>query len=322
MTNGIKVTPDVLEDIARSIDSRSRSIETAIGSVNRIIGQINTSRFQGVRADFFRTNYRSRYDRIRSFAKVLWSFSIQLNAISHQFRLADNLLSGSQSYREQLARLPGLRGYVIGKGLFGIGIIGGLGIISLPWLFRPPSWWPFRPRPIPGPKPEPGPVPLPVPQPVPPHLPLDDFSEFFRKKLENESNARELTSPTLKEVTGAGSSYTCATYARARRPDLGATEHPKYSAYNYKNKFPDQTFQLENHNGNLQEVIGVGYAVVWEPAHTRADNTHGHVAIVEAVYQDHIVISEAVRDSNGVYYITQNTISLEELNNNHVWLVS
>lgn len=187
-------------------------------------------------------------------------------------------------------------------------------INGLKW---PPSWWPpFGPK-------------TPVPpsgggtdggQPVSP--PTDTPPEV---KYEEKPYPQPPASPDLATVTGKGSSYTCATYAKARRPDLGSTQcdNEKFAdqaAANYICKFEDKAFQIEGADNDLTKAIGPGYALVWEPSHAYADDTYGHVAIVEQVYSDHIVISEAVR-INGVYTIREKTITFDQLNNDKVWLI-
>ena len=69
-------------------------------------------------------------------------------------------------------------------------------------------------------------------------------------------------------------------------------------------------------------MIGEGYALVWEPdpAGKLSDKTYGHVAIIEEVFSDHVVISEASR-VGGVYQIRTRNISIDQLNNNLVWLI-
>lgn len=210
-------------------------------------------------------------------------------------------------------------------GFIGGGVIGGIGIITPRWPFKPPSGWPpykQLPDPIPTPRPPYGPLPRPLQPLDPDKLPDRTIpSKGILRPYPQPPN-----SPTLRKVTGNPSSYTCATYARDRRPDLGPTgpateDYPLGAAANYRHKFSDTAFQINQSDGSLTDAIGPGYAIVWEPDHDYADNTYGHVAIVEAVYPDHIVISEAVRDANGVYYIREKTISLEELNNDSVWLI-
>lgn len=143
--------------------------------------------------------------------------------------------------------------------------------------------------------------------------------------VENKPYPQPPTSPTLTDVNGKPSSYTCATYARDRRPDLGSTQcdNEKFkdqAAANYICKFEDKSFQIEGSDSDLNKVVGPGYALVWEPSHTYADNDYGHVAIVEQVYSDHIVFSEAVK-INGVYTIRTKSYTFDQLNNDKVWLI-
>lgn len=118
----------------------------------------------------------------------------------------------------------------------------------------------------------------------------------------------------------------CVAYARARRPDLGSTQSDRErytdeAAANYICKFEEKAFQItkddvSNEEGGLTNIIGVGYAVVWEPGVVDGyDKTYGHVAIVEEVYPDRIVISH---DGPSV---TQHkkTIYIDELTK--VWLI-
>jgi uncharacterized protein YukE len=198
----------------------------------------------------------------------------------------------------------------------------------MPWFNDKPSWWPFPPKP--GDVPLDTGVKLPFeripgkerPSPLPDKLP----DRTVPSKVIPRPYPQPPNSPTLRKVTGDPSSYTCATYARDRRPDLGSTgpatdDYPLGAAANYRHKFSDTAFQINQSDGSLTDAIGPGYAIVWEPDHAYADNTYGHVAIVEAVYPDHIVISEAVRDANGVYYIREKTVSFEDINNDSVWLI-
>lgn len=144
-------------------------------------------------------------------------------------------------------------------------------------------------------------------------------------EIENKPYPQPPSEPELANVTGKGSSYTCATYAKARRPDLGSTQcdnerFKDQAAANYICKFEDKAFQVETSDNDLTKAIGPGYAIVWEPEHPNANDTYGHVAIVEQVYSDHLVYSEAIR-INGVYTIVTNTISFDQLNNDLVWLI-
>jgi surface antigen/uncharacterized protein YukE len=143
--------------------------------------------------------------------------------------------------------------------------------------------------------------------------------------VENKPYPQPPTNPTLNDVNGKPSSYTCATYARDRRPDLGSTQcdNEKFAdqaAANYICKFDDKAYHIDSTDTDLTKAIGPGYALVWEPSHPYADDTYGHVAIVEQVFSDHLVYSEAVR-INGVYTIRTHEITFDQLNNNKVWLI-
>ncbi len=129
----------------------------------------------------------------------------------------------------------------------------------------------------------------------------------------------------LVPVNGDGSTYTCATYAAARRPDLGTTQcgnerWADQAAANYICKYEDTAFQINDSNYDLTNTIAPGYALVWQPEHPYANDTYGHVAIVEEVYPDHLVFSEAVM-INGVYQIRTKSITLDQLNNDLMWLI-
>lgn len=177
----------------------------------------------------------------------------------------------------------------------------------------PPSWWPpfnlglVDNRGSTGPGPSTQPVdtePIYHTMPYEPNLPI----------------ARKLV-PIKRD----GSSYTCATYAAARRPDLGTTQcdNEKWAdqaAANYICKYEDTAFQINDSKLDLTKTIAPGYALVWQPEHPYADDTYGHVAIVEEVYSDHLVFSEAVR-INGVYQIRTKSIPIDQLNNDLIWLI-
>lgn len=110
--------------------------------------------------------------------------------------------------------------------------------------------------------------------------------------------AVKLTNPQLKPANPANAGYTCATYAKARRPDLGSTQcnNEKFAdgaAANYICKFKDKAFKLKNSQADLTKNINVGYAVVWEPGVQGSNKTYGHVAIVEEVGKDFVVVSHS-----------------------------
>jgi surface antigen len=89
----------------------------------------------------------------------------------------------------------------------------------------------------------------------------------------------------------------CAVYAQQRRPDLGKTADPQgasndQGAYNYK--FKEGSFQLSNNDTNdLRETIAPGYALVWDKTTPGANPTYGHVAIIEEVHSDYIIVSHS-----------------------------
>lgn len=116
----------------------------------------------------------------------------------------------------------------------------------------------------------------------------------------------------------------CALYAAARRPDLGSTgtvgPHKMEAAANYAHKFADKAFQIgEGERGNLKDAIGVGYAITWEPGY-KSHAEYGHVAIVEEVHDNYVVISEATK-KNGVYVYNTKPVYFEELANENVTLI-
>lgn len=104
------------------------------------------------------------------------------------------------------------------------------------------------------------------------------------------------TSPVLREANPINYE-TCALYAKARRPDLGSTNHPKHAAAGYITKFQNKAFQLEANDDDYRNIIGVGYAVVWDPGVAGANASAGHVAIVEEVGPDYIIVSHAGWDT-------------------------
>jgi surface antigen len=102
------------------------------------------------------------------------------------------------------------------------------------------------------------------------------------------------------------SDYTsCATYAQARRVDLATiptsdpriwkdTSYPNVAAANYKNM--PGTFQLSSvtNQSDLRSVVAPGNAIVWDKGILPGDGFNdGHIAIVEMVNKDRIVVSQA-----------------------------
>ena len=127
-------------------------------------------------------------------------------------------------------------------------------------------------------------------------------NEVESRRDETENNNR------LSNADPSGES--CATYARKRRNDLGrndlghTSEHhdpdsgyDKEAAANYKN-IPG-SFELSNQDNisDLTKVIHEGDAIVWDKGAISSDypegHRYGHVAIVEKVYPDRVVVSHA-----------------------------
>jgi len=85
----------------------------------------------------------------------------------------------------------------------------------------------------------------------------------------------------------------CVEYAKARRPDLGAAGG---SAANYIENYRDSVFQVTDDDADLTSKVAQGYAVVW-PKHVLSPDSsgyeNGHVAIVEEVGPDYVIVSQA-----------------------------
>lgn len=110
----------------------------------------------------------------------------------------------------------------------------------------------------------------------------------------------------------------CAIYAAARRPDLGSTqsnreEYVDQAAANYISKYKETAFQVAPAS-DLTDSVGVGYAVVWEPGVQNSNSTYGHVAIVEEVGKDFVVVSHAGWSTG-----TRTKISIGKLQ--ELWLI-
>jgi len=88
----------------------------------------------------------------------------------------------------------------------------------------------------------------------------------------------------------------CVDYAKARRPGLGATGG-RGGAADYITKYKDKAFQVTDPNTDLRTKIATGYAIVWPRGHPSLKGTageaYGHVAIVEEVGPDYVVVSQA-----------------------------
>ncbi len=91
----------------------------------------------------------------------------------------------------------------------------------------------------------------------------------------------------------------CVQYAINRRPDLRVTDAPIPGAADYIPYYDSkgQVLRLQGTEADLRQVVKPGHAVVWPRGHSDLAGTpgatYGHVAIVEEVYPDRIVVSQA-----------------------------
>lgn len=87
----------------------------------------------------------------------------------------------------------------------------------------------------------------------------------------------------------------CAKYAQVRRPDLGRTGGSGGAA-DYITKFAHKIVRITDGAVDLRTKLAKGYAVVWDRNQRHlsdAGKKYGHIAIVEQVEQDHIIVSQA-----------------------------
>jgi surface antigen len=176
-----------------------------------------------------------------------------------------------------------------------------------PWIFLPGF---LIPRPAPGPwwRPPFWPIPRnpaiptwPLPKPAPTPLPKDPRLPEHIASGQKPQPVQIIPEPgkpkpvPLAKTNPPTSDGSCALYAQSRRPNLGPVGNSgngNTGAGNYIYKYKDTVFQTAK-NDNLVEKIATGYALIWPIGHPQANATYGHIAIVEAVYPDHVVISQA-----------------------------
>lgn len=232
-----------------------------------------------------------------------------------------------------------------------LGSLGDLGSIFFPQYPRPNDYWVIIgflgsafldllikwstgnfigkrfPRFVPSPNKTPPPTPLPPRPPLkPPSQPLPPLTPPSPPSPpsppEKQRYPKPPTQPILVNTQPAGPSESCVVYAKRRRPDLGGTStgKKKYTdgaASNYITKFDEKAFKLEKADGDYRNIIGVGYAVVWEPGIPDVTQIHpewGHVAIVEEVGPDYVIVSHS---GWGPGTRTKFTFSALQ----HVWLI-
>ncbi len=92
----------------------------------------------------------------------------------------------------------------------------------------------------------------------------------------------------------------CVQYAVARRPDLKVKDAPILGAADYIPYYEQKgqvLYLRETEADDLRQVVKPGHALVWPRYHQDLKGTagwdNGHVAIVEEVYPNHIVVSQA-----------------------------
>jgi uncharacterized protein YukE len=118
-----------------------------------------------------------------------------------------------------------------------------------------------------------------------------DYLSQYENLKQQHRELNDIFQNRLKDVDPKKYS-SCALYAQNRRPDLGRTQHKDGSAYNYINVYKDTAFQI-NTGDDLTKKVGKGFAVVWEPGVAGGGEVHGHVAIVEEVGKDYVIVSHA-----------------------------
>jgi hypothetical protein len=112
----------------------------------------------------------------------------------------------------------------------------------------------------------------------------------------------------------------CAKYAQRRRPDLGRAGGDG-GADNYidRDHLRHRVYQLDN-DLDLRNTIAPGHAIVWSRYHPGLQGwpgeDYGHVAIVEEVHEDYVVISHSNWDPNPM------RLNIDKLKNEHIYIIS
>ena len=106
----------------------------------------------------------------------------------------------------------------------------------------------------------------------------------------------------------------CARYAQRRRPTLGRTGASDGGAYNYKNR--PTAFQISSEDNDLTSRIAPGYAIIWDNDHpdmVKYGNTLGHVAIVEKVEGNRVLVSQANWTGKDEMWLTLDQLQSKEM---------
>lgn len=159
------------------------------------------------------------------------------------------------------------------------------------------------PQPVPTPTPAPAPPgrPAPGPQSVPKGQPTPGTSQQGDQTAgggpltaKDAAHKLEPADPSQYDPhTG------CVSYATARRPDLRVTDAPIPGAADYIPYYEQKgkVMRVQEADQDLRQKVKPGYAVVWPRGHPDLVGTpggqFGHVAIVEEVGPDYVIISQA-----------------------------
>lgn len=130
----------------------------------------------------------------------------------------------------------------------------------------------------------------------------EDMDEY-PKKIENLVD----TTPQQVLKDGKWVDEQCVAYAKRRRPDLGPTggterdpntgEVIKWGGpKDYLTKFEEKVFQITENDLDLRKKIAKGYAIIWDEK--QAKNEYGHIAIVEEVGEDYVIVSDSNNPKN------------------------
>ncbi len=316
----IAMDPDQVRAMA---NAATRTAESMQGHMSQIVSSVRGAGWQSqAREEFIerletlsRVNTQSM-SALRLMANAANQKARQWEAKASRFNAPLEALDGAwASFLDHLNNTwQGLLNSISGVVIGGFTIIaGGLGgirnwfdNIKFPWEDQE-TQAPSTPSPAPA-------QPTPAPEAPPAQPPATERAYPYPPNQIALKNNRNLTS--------------CAWYARGRRPDLeeatGFGPHENGAAANYRHKFADKAFQIgDGEKGNLKDVIGVGYAITWEPNSKGSPTKYGHIAIVEEVHDNYVVYSHATdRNGDGIYeFETGKQLSFDYLNMQNIWLI-
>ncbi len=85
----IEVTPQLVEETARTVRNHGTRIQDALDAVDAEIRSTSPDVFAGHRADNLRTRYASTRNRLMEFMPLLHEFAQKLDQAAVDFRTAD-----------------------------------------------------------------------------------------------------------------------------------------------------------------------------------------------------------------------------------------